>query len=148
MRFPSAEWIDAVAEQAAADSDELARLGFCNLRLMLAVNATPTGDRYLGLVLDGYDVTSAGEVDPATWDADCTLEGPFGAWVDMISNIREHGRADLGHTLNALTLAEFPMRVTAGDPMGRDLFFRYNETLQEVFDRAARVPVDLEPAAV
>lgn len=142
MKFPSAEWIDGVAREASADAEDIAKLGFCNLRLQLTVNGTPTGDRHLGLVLDAYDIRSDGEVDPATWGPDCTLEGPLGAWVDMLTNIAEHGRADLAHTLNALTLAEFPMRVTASDPMGRDLFYRYNETLQEVFDRAARVPVE------
>lgn len=148
MKFPSADWMDAVAAQATNDADELAKLGFCNLRLMLAVNATPSGNRFLGLVLDGYDVTSAGEVDPAAWDSDCTLEGPLGSWVDMLSNIGANGGADLAHTLNALTLAEFPMRVTADDPMGRDLFFRYNETLQAIFDRASRVPAEFEAATV
>lgn len=147
MKFPSAEWIDQVAAEASADADEIAKLGFCNLRLALAVNASPEGDSNLGLVLDGYEIRSEGAVDPDTWQPDCTLEGPIGAWVDMLSNIAANGRADLGHTLNALTLAEFPMRVTAADPMGRDLFFRYNETLQEVFDRTARVDTEF-PAGV
>lgn len=142
MEFPTAEWIDQVAAEASADAEELAKLGFCNLRLALAVIAAPGGDRGLGLVLDGFDIRSEGEVDPDSWHPDCTLEGPMGAWVDMLTNIAANGRADLGHTLNALTLAEFPMRVTAADPMGRDLFFRYNETLQAIFDRSARVPTD------
>lgn len=143
MQFPSAEWIDALAAAASADAEELARLGFCNIRLVLRVNATPDGDRCLGLILDGYDIESAGEVDPATWEHDCVLEGPLGAWNDMLTNIAEHDGADLAHTLNALTLAEFPMRVTAGDPIGRDLFYRYNESLQAIFDKAGQVPVDV-----
>jgi len=143
MKFPSAEWVDALAAEASADSEEIARLGFSNIRLVLRVNATPDGDRCLGLVFEGYDIESAGEVDPGSWQHDCVLEGPISAWTDMLSNIAAHGHADLAHTLNALTLAEFPMRITSPDPMGRDLFFRYNETLQAVFDRAGRIPTEL-----
>lgn len=140
MQFPSAEWIDALAAAASADGEELARLGFSNIRLVLRVNATPDGDRCLGLVLDGYDIVSAGEVDPGTWEHDCVLEGPLPVWTDMLTNIAQNGGADLAHTLNALSLAEFPMRVTADDPIGRDLFYRYNESLQAIFDKAAKLP--------
>ncbi len=143
MRFPSAEWFAALAAAANEDRAELVRLGFCNLRLELRINGGPDGDRHFGLVLDGYDVESAGEVDPVAWGPDCTLEGPWFTWTEMIDNISANDGADLSHTLNALTLPEVPMRVTADDPMGRDLFFRYNESLQAIFDRAARVPTEL-----
>lgn len=145
--FPSNEWFSALAAAAEQDPDALRSLGFADIKLGLRISGTPQGDKVFGLRLQNYDVTSDGEVDPAEWNADCILEGPAEVWDEMITNIVEHGAADLAHTLNALSLAEEPMRVVADDPMGRDLFFRYNQTLQEVFDCAAKVPTEfLAPA--
>ena len=145
--FPSREWFDALVAAAERKRDPLHALGFADIRLGLAVRATPNGDKTYGLRLENYDVVSDGEIDPAEWNADCVLEGPAEVWDEMIASIVEHGEADLEHTLNALSLAEEPMRVVADDPMGRDLFFRYNQTLQEIFDCADEVPTEfLAPA--
>lgn len=141
--FPSPEWFDALAAAANERSAELADFGFSNIRLACQINGLPGGDQTYGLRVEGYEVTSDGEVEPASWHPDCTLEGPAVIWYDMISNIRSHRGADLQHTLNALSLPEIPMRVVADDPMGRDLFFRYNQTLQEIFDLAAEVPTEM-----
>lgn len=65
----------------------------------------------------------------------------------MISSIQANGAADLSQTLNALTIAEDPMKVTGDDPMGRDLFYRFNQTLQELFDLAADIPTELPVGA-
>jgi hypothetical protein len=145
--FPSNEWFDALIAAAHEDRDALNALGFADMRLGLRIFGTPEGDKTFGLRLESYDVASDGEVDLAEWGADCVFEGPAEVWDEMIANIVEHGGADLAHTLNALSLAEEPMRVVADDPMGRDLFFRYNQTLQEVFDRGRSIPTKfLEPA--
>lgn len=141
--FPSGEWFDALATQANNKADDLAEFGFSNIRLACRINGLPDGDRYFGLRVEGYDVISDGEIDPASWGADCTLEGPAQIWFEMVSNIRENGGADLSHTLNALSLPEIPMRIVSDDPMGRDLFFRYNQTLQAIFDLAAEVTTEM-----
>ncbi|MCC7077942.1 MAG: hypothetical protein IT198_12525 [Acidimicrobiia bacterium] len=145
--FPSGEWFDLLAAKANEHADELEAFGFSNIRLACRVNGLPDGDRTFGIGIDGYDVFSGGEIDPATWNADCTLEGPTVAWCEMVSNIGANGGADLQHTLNALSLAELPMRVVADDPMGRDLFFRFNQTLQEIFDLAAEIPTEIVATA-
>ncbi|MCZ7529301.1 MAG: hypothetical protein M5U31_02505 [Acidimicrobiia bacterium] len=140
--FPSTDWFDALAAAAREDNEVLESLGFANIRLALRIEGAPDGDTVYGLRLEDYDVFSDGEVDTGDWGADCVLEGPAAVWEEMVANIVENGAADLGHTLNALSLPETPLRVVADDPMGRDLFFRYNQTLQEIFDRAARVPTE------
>jgi hypothetical protein len=142
MTFPSDAWFEAMVARAAENADTLRDLGIANYRLILE---TMDGDtaRHFGLVLDGYDVEYAGELtdDAAAtaFEADATLTGPLLTWQEMIDNISEHGGADLQHTLNALSIAEIPMRVFSDDPMGRDKFYRYNETLQEIFDGTAKV---------
>jgi hypothetical protein len=55
----------------------------------------------------------------------------------MVDNIEANGRADVEHTLIRLCLAGTPLQLVAVDPMGRDKFFRYAETLQTLVDATA-----------
>jgi hypothetical protein len=61
----------------------------------------------------------------------------------MIENIRAHGRADLTHTLNYLTLPDWPLRIVpldhAAGQLDADRFYRYIESLQAFFDEAGRL---------
>jgi hypothetical protein len=58
-------------------------------------------------------------------------------------NIRRHGGADLDHTLDYLTLPDWPPHLAPlDDGQGQldvDRFCRYNQSLQEFFDEAAAV---------
>jgi hypothetical protein len=56
----------------------------------------------------------------------------------MVGNIVANRGADPRPTLNALSIAEAPLRVSSPDPVGRDKFFRYAETLQTLFDARPR----------
>lgn len=137
--FPSAGWLDGLASHAAEAPEIYQALGFANFRLAIEV-VDPSGmPRHFGLVLDGYDVVSAGEIDNLpVFAPEAILTGALDAWREMVDNIAENGGADRVHTLNALTLADVPLRVTSDDPMGRDKFFRYAETLQTLFDATGR----------
>lgn|SRR5487761_1107061 len=42
-----------------------------------------------------------------------------------------------GHTLNTLTLLDTPLRIDAENQLDADLFYRYQQNLQEFFDGAA-----------
>jgi hypothetical protein len=134
-------WFEAMADDARNRPDVYRRLGFGDLRLVVE----ETDDirvRRFGLILDGYDVSSAGEVeDVESFHPDATISGPRETWNEMAANIVNHGRADLGHTLNALSIAETPLKVSSPDPLGRDKFFRYAETLQTLFDSLAKEPI-------
>jgi hypothetical protein len=61
----------------------------------------------------------------------------------MLENIRRNGHADLTHTLNYLTLPDWPFRLVPVDEgegqLDVDRFYRYNETLQEFFDETGYV---------
>jgi hypothetical protein len=71
------------------------------------------------------------------------LEGEYTAWREMVDNIRQHGKADLSHTLNYLTLSDWPLKLVAvNDDEGQldvDRFYRYNQSLQEFFDEGGEV---------
>jgi hypothetical protein len=72
------------------------------------------------------------------------LEGEIEAWKEMVENIQAHGAADLTHTLNYLTLPDWPLRLVPASAEGQldvDRFYRYIETLQEFFNEAADTAV-------
>ena len=137
MEFPCDSWFERMVASARMDPETYERLGFAEFRLVFEVEAGDDARRF-GLVLDGYDVDYAGELaDVGTFSADAVLSGPLDAWREMVDNIDANGRADVEHTLIRLCLAGTPMRLVAVDPMGRDKFFRYAETLQTLVDATA-----------
>ena len=136
--FPSDGWFGRLAAAAYDDPETFARLGFAELRLAVEVVGDESTRRF-GVVLDGYDVEYAGELtDELEFAPEATITGPIDAWREMVENIDAHGGADNEHTLNRLTMAGVPLTVEAVDPMGRDKFYRYAETLQTLFDGTAR----------
>ncbi len=143
--FPSEAWFARIVADAKDRPEVYRSLGVASFRLVIEITEAPGHARRFGLVLDGYDIDSAGEiVDLPAFAPDATITAPLEAWKEMLANIEDNGGADRLHSLNALTLAEVPMRVTAADPMGRDRFFRYVETLQTLFDSIGR-PSALSP---
>ena len=143
--FPSDRWFEFLAAHASEEPEVYQALGFANFRLAVEIVPDSGGAATTyGIVFDGYDVTSNGELsDPAGFAPDATISGPLSAWTEMVDNIASHGGADNAHSLNALSIADTPLQVTAQDPLGKDRFFRYAETLQTLFDATARrVPVD------
>ncbi|MCL4293504.1 MAG: hypothetical protein KJ056_10815 [Acidimicrobiia bacterium] len=130
-------WFEAMEADARNRPEVYRVLGFADLRLVVEET---DGDavRCFGLVLDGYDVEFAGELDDVdAFRPDATVTGPREAWDEMAANIVANGGADGTHTLNAMSIAELPLRVWSADPVGRDKFFRYAETLQVLFDSLA-----------
>jgi hypothetical protein len=135
--FPADEWFEAMAADARNRPDVYQHLGFADFRLVVEVSDEEATRQY-GLVLDGYDVLYAGELrDLEAFRPDAVVVGARSTWQDMMDNIVRNGGADGAHTLNALSIAEDPLRVRSDDPLGRDKFFRYSETLQTLFDSLA-----------
>lgn len=135
--FPSGGWFDELVEDVGRRPAEYERLGIADCRVVVEVVGTTGMPEWYGLVLEGYDIRSEGELkDLDSFDADVVLSGSKDAWVEMVANIVEHGSADRSHTLNALSIAGTPLCARSADPMGRDKFYRYAETLQTLFDSA------------
>lgn len=127
-------WFEAMEDDARNRPDVYRRLGFADLRLVVEETDGDRAHRY-GLVLDGYDVLFAGELDDLNaFRADASITGAREAWDEMAANIAANHGADGSHTLNALSISEAPLRVSSADPVGRDKFYRYAETLQTLFD--------------
>lgn len=136
----NADWFETMAADAAARPEVYRPLGFADLRLVFE-EVDGEQCRRFGLILDGYDVLAAGEVDDAaSFGADATITGQKDTWDEMFANVIDNGGADGTHTLNAMSIAEAPLRVSSPDPVGRDKFFRYAETLQTLVDSLAAAP--------
>lgn len=135
-----APFFERLARVPVEDPERLRSFGFGDFRLLVeAVREDGSAERY-GIVLDGYDVEVVPVDDVERFEGEATLSGPVEAWREMLGNIEANGGADRFHTLNALSIAEVPLRVSSPDPLGRDKFFRYAATLQELFDALAAVP--------
>ncbi len=144
MKFPTVGWFQALVDQAAQRVDTFRRLGFCDANVGVKV----LGDQGLrddaGFVLrfDGYRCKAVEATPQPEKTADFVLEGKYGAWKEMIENIKDNGGPDLNHTLNYLTLPGDPIKIAARDQLKQDLFFRYNGTLQEFFNGAQYVETE------
>ena len=145
-RFPSVDWFDAVAKAYASDQERAKRVGYVEANVGILVE---DGGSTKGFVLEfaGYGPRAVREVQDPVPETDFTIAGPLEAWREMVQNIRNHGEADLDHTLNRLTMAGVPLRLLSNDQLEADLFFRFNQSFQAYFNAAAGVPAEYPTAA-
>lgn len=148
--FPSVAWFAALQQRMNGETERFKRLGFADSRAIFIVksDAQLTGDRSFGVVFDAYECTEVRELSPAeagAFDHDWKLEGAYGAWKEMIENIRAHGAADADHTLGRLSLLKHPFRLYGDDQMRVDLFYRQQSSFQEYIDGAAAVETMFHP---
>ena len=144
--FPSVGWFRRLADRMAAQPEKYGRLGLVDLTLVPRITFPDGHHETYGLAFEGLRCRAVERIpDGAPVEArhPVILEGEYTAWREMIENIRRHGHADLTHTLNYLTLPDWPLRLVAADDgegqLDVDRFYRFNETLQEFFDEAASV---------
>lgn len=144
--FPSVAWFQRLADDMAAQPERYRKLGSVDLTLVPRITFPDGHSELFSLEFEGHRCRAVGR--PAS-PADVRgrhpviVEGELAAWREMIENIHAHGGADLTHTLNYLTLPDWPLRLVAVNEddgqLDVDRFYRYNETLQQFFDGAARL---------
>ncbi len=144
MKFPSKAWFLALQERAAAKPDLFKKLGFADASVGISVESDNGASEAAGFVLEfsGYGCKKVSTMERPEKGADFVLVGAYSVWKEMIENIRRNGEADLQHTLNVLTLPGVPLKLEAADQLKADLFFRYNQTLQEFFNGAAEIDTE------
>jgi len=144
--FPSDAWFSELVLRAVADQAAVKRLGIAELRFGIEIVDAGENTRLFGLVLDGYEVDSVGEVAEAEFAPEVVVSGSIDSWRQMVAAIEQHGGADTAHTLNSLSTFGEPLVVRADDAMGHDKFFRFMGTLQAVFDAAGSPATVLAPS--
>ncbi len=144
--FPSVAWFQALADRMARQPEKYRRLGGLDLTLVPRIVFPDGRTEHYSLAFEGdrcRRVDHPGSVEGVQGNHPVVIEGEYDAWREMIENIRRQGRADLQHTLNSLTLPDWPLRLVPVDEsqgqLDVDRFYRYNETLQEFFNEAAAV---------
>lgn len=85
---------------------------------------------------EAVDVREVGVADQAR--ADFALDATLATWRDMIESIAcGGGRPGLEHTLNRLSHMGTPICLRASDPLRKDMYFRFNQSLQEFVNASA-----------
>ena len=142
MRIDSIGFFDSLATEMNAHPDRYRVVGEAD---MVAVIVMRRADGDFRVRIDFEELRCSG-VAAADADelADFGIVGPLDAWQAMFDDVVANGRATGLQTINSLVLLGDRIALAGSDPMGLDKFSRFNQTLQEFFDGAAR----LAPAAV
>lgn len=142
--FPSCAWFERLAALMKEDRARHEHLGYVDCVARFTVlDGTPGGEPWhVQVTFEEFEAVDVREVDESEVErADFVVEADLDTWREMIENVAAGGgRPDLGHTLNYLSLPGTPIRVWSGDPVRRDMFFRFNQSLQEFFNASARIP--------
>ncbi len=132
--FPSVEWFEAIRSIVNKD-DRFKHFGTVDAKLGVKFE-----DTCFEIVFEAFECMSVRGITEAELDScDFYLDQPAEAWRDMIENIKKNGKADITHTLNTIDL-NMPLGLARGnDGYKVDLFYRFNQTLQDFFDTSARI---------
>jgi len=135
--FPSTSWFEHLADLMNANRARQVQLGYvdCVAGFRVIGGAAP---RTFEVTFEEFSATNVREARPAMSRADFVLEAPLATWREMIENIAAgRGRPDLTHTLNYLSHPGTPIHLLSDDPLKADLYFRYNQSLQEFVNASA-----------
>jgi hypothetical protein len=148
VAFPSLAFFQALQTLMRQEEPRFRRLGFVDTTIGIhIVGANGQEWRYL-LTFEVFDCREVAEVSGFDLTAiDFVLKGDLTAWSEMLENIRQHGGADVTHSLNTLTHFGERLTILYDDPDNRDKFFRFQESLQEFFDLASTLEIESAPVA-
>lgn len=134
--FPSVEWLEALRDVVNRD-EEYRHFGTCDAVMGLKVE-----DQVFHVTFDAFEVTDVAEIGAGDLhNCDFYLDMKYDEWKEMLVNIREHGGADLDHTLNTLDF-NLGQIAKSDDEYRRDLFYRYNQSIQQFFDDSRHVETE------
>jgi len=133
-KFPSVEWFDAIKD--LVNNDE----AFKRLGTVDATVGVKVGDRIFQLTFEAFECSDAKEIpEHELRDLDFWLEQSPEQWREMLENIKQHGSADLQHTLNTIDLNMPDGFARSHDGYRRDTFYRFNQSLQHFFDSSSKI---------
>jgi len=135
--FPSLQFFEALKRRTAADAAAFEKLGYCDTTFGVAIGS----DRYT-VRFEVYECVAVEPgIDPGA--VDFVLSAPREVWTAMIRSIVRNGGADAAHTINTLSHVGDAVKVVYEDPEGHDRLFRFMASIQEFFDQARFLDVDL-----
>jgi hypothetical protein len=135
IAFPSLAWFEKLADLMNANRARQEKLGYVDCVVQFTVldggvGGTPWGCQVTFEEFEAVDVREASAEDAER--ADFALEATLATWRGMIESVAAGGgRPDLQHTLNYLSHPGTPIYLRSDDPLRRDMYFRFNQSLQE-----------------
>ncbi len=141
--FPDPEWFLALGRLMEAEGELFRRLGFAEVRFGVRVLADDSDkvEAATGVEFVGYNLGAARSLDDVTaFDPDFVVCGRRATWERMLDEIARKGRPEMRHTLSSLALMGEELWLESPDQLREDKFYRYNQTLQEFFNLAAKLP--------
>lgn len=133
VAFPSVEWFQMLATKMAGQREHFEKLGACDCVGQLTIWDGPGGEEWrCQFRFEEYDVV---DVRLVTEDeeptSDFILETDVETWQGMVDSIVEgDGQPGLLFTLNRLSMPGTPIRLWSHDPVNRDAYYRFNQTIQ------------------
>jgi hypothetical protein len=141
MNIATKDFFAALAGELNAHPEQFKVHGEADMVAALVMR-NAGGDFAVRVTFEGLRVEDVKKVSAAdATEADYYLDGPLEAWQAMFDDIFANGAASGRLTINSLALLGTDIRLRGDDPMGVDKFSRFNQTLQEYLDGAARVAV-------
>ena len=140
--FPSVAFFRQLADRMRARREAYQKMGPVDLTLIVRILYPDASSELFALAFQGIEctVSQPASLAEVRTPHPLVIEGEIEHWREMIENVRTHGAADLTHTLNYLTLPDWPLRLVAvDDDQGQldvDRFYRYQANLQAFFDEA------------
>ena len=144
LTFPSVEWFARLGELMEENRAVHQHVGEIDCSCVWTVfDADGQGtDRHFLTTFELYSMVDVREVtEEERVKANFILETDVWVWKEMLDSIAGGGgRPDLEHSLNRLSLPGVPIRLWAEDPLDRDMFFRFNGSLQEFVNASVHIP--------
>lgn len=138
----SVSFFERLASEMNAHPEEYEILGDVEMRVAIVMTQPDTPPFAVALEFEGIECSAVEAIGPGEeHDADCWLEGALADWQTMFADIVAHGQAEGRQTINSLTMLADRISAHGDDPLGLDRFFRFNQTVQNFFDGAARAAV-------
>lgn len=141
LAFPDRGWFEALARLMNANRARQEQLGYidCSVVFTISDGSADKLARHFLVTFEEFSATEVREVDAAAAArADFGLEATLATWRAMIESIAAGaGRPALDQTLNYLSHMGTPLRLVATDPLQSDLYYRYNQSLQEFVNASA-----------
>jgi hypothetical protein len=135
--FPSLEFFQALQRRTREDAAVFEKLGYCDTSLGVKID-----DELYAIHFEVYECVQVERGgDPAKLDF--VLAAPRAVWCEMVESIVKNRGADAAHTLNTLSHLGDVVRVEYTDAEGHDRFYRFMASLQEFFDQARHLDVDV-----
>jgi hypothetical protein len=150
-RFPDPQWFLALGGLMANRGELFRRIGYVETRFVVRVLPDEDGgdpmdlnaEQNTGVAMSGYALTEAIALAPgaaALFDPDFAICARRAVWQWMLDEISRNGRPELRHTLNSLALLGDELWLESADQLREDKFYRFNQSLQELFNLATLLP--------